>query len=165
MAGILFIFGNRFLVFFTILRGLGACGRSIFNDSGVLLALWGHLGSNGHPDLQKNKNSKKVTSILTPFGGHFEVLGASKIASDFRCFFKGFFQRFLAYLGSQRAFQRMPLAAILKHFGATSGNVKTMLPCSGGLILEEAGGPERPQLHHFGHICFACVLIGTCCRN
>ena len=53
----------------------------------------------------KNKNCQTNHLMLTPFRDHFEVLGASKIALDFGCFFKGSFEALLAHCGGQRASQ------------------------------------------------------------
>ena len=61
--------GTVFLFFFYDVKRSGACGGSIFNDSGVLLALWGHLGNNGHPDFQRNQNgNNKSFQFLHNFG-------------------------------------------------------------------------------------------------
>ena len=87
-----------------------------------------HSGPVGREPPKKQIFIKKTRLIWRPFWDHFESLDAIKIALKFQCVSEGSFGRLWAHLGSQREPQRVRRGVILEHFGATSGNVKTMLP-------------------------------------
>ena len=93
--------------------------------SGPLGAIRGPVGKE---TFKKPVSPKKCHLIWSPFWDHFQSLNAIKIALKFQCVSEGSFRRLWGHLWSQREPQRVRRGVILTHFGATSENVKTMLP-------------------------------------
>ena len=58
-----------------------------FGDFGLLWALWGHLGSNGHPDSKKDPQRQKESPRFDIILGSFWSPEAIKERSDFFVFF------------------------------------------------------------------------------
>ena len=85
-------------------------------------------GPMGKGTLKKVSFTKKPRLILKRFWNHVRSLDGIKIALKFECVSERSFERLFTHLVSQREPQRVPREVIFNHFGATSGNVKPMLP-------------------------------------
>ena len=130
--------------------------RHNFEEKILLLAFWGHLKAIGMQTLKKNeKRKQKLTSILRPFRGHFEVLGATQIALIFCCFFWGSFEGLVADLGRQKASKE----GHWKQFWSTlERQVEMWKLCSradGSMVFEVRGGRKKLRLHNFLHFVFS----------
>ena len=99
-------------------------------------------GTNRHPDLQKNRNTRKQINFLRSFWGDFGIPEACKISSIFKCFREGSFGRLWSHLGGKG----VPKRCQWDHFGSTfRRQVEKWKWCSrlhGSMIFKVQGVPR-----------------------